>query len=182
MFNDSFHAVESTPAEYRVLVRSLFPADASIRPSISDAEAYAKSLAITTDFKRFTDGKADLPAFLELFKRNFSLLVEKTWVEQADEIKKETLLARLPSFFAKIETEDYADALCDFNVILEELAYLMFGEESRKADFTEYAFRIDHQMGLFWLYGSCISRVRQDDSPVMLRALLMLGICYLTSF
>jgi hypothetical protein len=182
MFNDSVLAVESTPAEYRAIVNSLFPPDPSIHPSMRDAQAYARSLAVEADFKKLTDESSDLGAFLGKFKKNFALLVEKTWVEQADEIKKETLLARLPAFFAKIKNEDYALALRDFNVILEELAYLLFGEESRRKEFTEYAFRIDPQMGLFWLYGACISRVRQDDDTLMLRPLLMLGICYLTSF
>ncbi|MDR0567806.1 MAG: hypothetical protein LBG87_01180, partial [Spirochaetaceae bacterium] len=58
------------------------------------------------------------------------------------------------------EKEDYAQALADFSLILDELAYLFFGAQSRKEDFTEYTFRIDAQMGLFWWYGQQIGTLK----------------------
>jgi hypothetical protein len=70
---------------------------------------------------------------------------------------------------------------------LEELAYLFFGAQSHKDDFTEYTFRIDTQMGLFWWYGGQLVNPRflewaKSAEKEYLEAVLLLGICYLTNF
>ncbi|MDR3324782.1 MAG: hypothetical protein LBS82_02165 [Spirochaetaceae bacterium] len=182
MFSNSPSAERSIPGEYKKAVADLFPIDFTLKPTLAAAEYYAKCLEVDADFTRLIESAADLEAFFPHFKKNFSLLVAKTWVEQADEIRKETLQLRLPGFYAKIEREDYRGALADFSVILEELAYLFFGDQSKKDDFTEYAFRIDAQMGLFWWYSSRLSHIPLDEDPRLLRALLILGICYLSAF
>jgi len=69
-----------------------------------------------------------------------------------------------------------------FNEILNELAYLLFGSQSDKEDFSEYTFRIDAQMGLFWLYGSRLSFFKELKDDKTLWAVLLLGLCYLTNF
>jgi hypothetical protein len=181
MFANSPNVTDSIPPEFRKVTEALFPADPSRKPTLKDAEAYAQSLQIEAAYKTLINSPEDMVPFFIRFKKNFSLLIAKTWVERADEIRKETLQSRLPGFYAKIEREDYSGALKDFSVILEELAYLFFGEQSRKEDFTEYVFRVDSQMGLFWWYGSRLSSVVKDDST-LLRALLILGICYLAGF
>jgi hypothetical protein len=178
MFANSPNAADAIPPEYRKVAEALFPADSLRKPTLKDTEAYAKNLQVEAAYKKLLNSPSEMTSFFTHFKKNFSLLIAKTWVEKADEIRKETLHSRLPGFYAKIEKEDYAGALKDFSVILEELAYLFFGEQSRKEDFTEYAFRIDSQIGLFWWYGSRLARINKDDS-VLLRALLILGICYL---
>jgi hypothetical protein len=95
-------------------------------------------------------------------------------------------LNRIPGFIAGIEQENYSKALGEFGVILEELAYLLFGAQSHKDDFTEYALRIDTQMGLFWWYGGqlekFLSSVPSDVNKDSLLAILLIGICYLTNF
>ncbi|MDR1127472.1 MAG: hypothetical protein LBL06_05025, partial [Treponema sp.] len=75
----------------------------------------------------------------------------------------------------------YQQALADFNQILNNLAFLFFGAQSHKEDFTEYTLRIDTQMGLFWWYGAQLSGIKQTDDEY-LRALLLLGVCYLSNF
>lgn len=182
MFSNSPDAQKSIPGEYKRVVEALFPPDSHTKPTLKAAAAYAKCLEIEADFTRLINSATDLAMFFPHFKKNFSLLIVKTWVEQADEIRKDTLQARLPAFYAKIEQEDYVGALRDFSVILEELAYLFFGDQSKQKDFTEYVFRIDAQMGLFWWYSSRLSRIPHDADPRILRALLILGICYLSAF
>jgi hypothetical protein len=181
MFTNSPNAADSIPSEYRKVAEALFPVNSSRKPTLKDAEIYAKNLQVESAYKKLINSPAELASFFAHFKKNFSLLIAKTWVERADEIRKETLQSRLPGFYAKIEKEDYAGALKDFSVILEELAYLFFGEQSKREDFTEYAFRVDSQIGLFWWYGSRLSRISKDD-PALLRAILILGICYLAGF
>jgi hypothetical protein len=103
-------------------------------------------------------------------------------VEKADEIRKEQLQRRLPILLNFIERGDYRAALEEFGTVLDELAYLFFGAQSLKEDFTEYALRIDTQIGLFWWYGSQIRTQNLEVDDNILRSLLLIGICYLTSF
>ena len=195
---------KTVPEEYRHIAEALFPPEGFCKdqgPSIEAALGFAEILGIGADYKRLLGNVSDpqkssseLPHFLKHFQNNLDLLIQKTWVEKADEARKEQLQDRVPGFIAKIEQEDYQKALADFSIILEELAYLFFGAQSHKEDFTEYTFRIDTQMGLFWWYGGqigalkhtgCCSRSRQCEKAIhvqWLRAVLFLGICYLTNF
>ena len=93
----------------------------------------------------------------------------------------------VPHFITLVEKDDLPRALEEFGAILEELAYLLFGAQSQKDDFAEYALRIDSQMGLFWWYGGQINGARgalwvNNTEKRVLEALLLLGICYLTNF
>jgi hypothetical protein len=120
-------------------------------------------------------------------------------VDKSDEARKDKLQDRLPGFIADIERENYRKALKEFSGILEELSHLLFGAQSYRDDFAEYAFRIDTQMGLFWWYGAQIGRFKpagdgnkekgaapqsgsNDPCKDGLWAVLLLGICYLTNF
>jgi hypothetical protein len=130
-----------------------------------------------------------MKTFLQHFRNNLELLIQKTWVEEADVERKQELEDQIPGLMAKIEGKEYLSALTDFSVILEELAWLFFGPQSRKEDFAEYAFRIDAQMGLFWWYGTQIGRMGkwagqelQAARKPVLRAVLLIGLCYLTNF
>jgi hypothetical protein len=186
-------AISSIPKEYQAASEKLFPHGGyspENGPSIEAARAFAEILGIRADYDRFMDGSAGNGAAGELlgsFQNNLDLLIQKTWVEKADEIRKENLQDRVPIFIGKIEQENYRQALEDFGGILEELAYLFFGAQSGKDDFTEYTFRIDAQIGLFWWYGSqlCGAPVREwikSADKEILKAVLWLGICYLTGF
>ena len=181
------------PREYRGIAEKLFPPNGFSRgkgPSIDAAGAFANILGIGEDYKRlwnnYKTGQA-IGSFLEHFQNNLDLLIQKTWVEKADETRKEDLQDQVPPFIALIENGDYAKALEEFGAILEELAYLFFSAQSQKDDFAEYVLRIDTQMGLFWWYGGQINGakgapwIESVDSNVIY-ALLLLGICYLTNF
>ena len=186
-------ASKALPKEYRAIAEDLFPPGGFAEgknPSIKAADAFADILGIYEDYKQIRDahesGKA-VGEFLDRFQNNLDLLIQKTWVDKADEDRKEKLLDDVLPLIAFIEKEEYSQALEAFGAILEELAYLFFGAQSQKDDFAEYALRIDAQMGLFWWYGGQINGVRgaawvKKADKNVLRALLLLGICYLTNF
>jgi hypothetical protein len=181
---------QSIPEEFRKIAEVLFPPGGfsdGKGPDTAAAAAFADILGIGADYRRLLAenkyGK-EFHRFLVHFQNNLDLLIQKTWVEKADEVRKEKLQDRIPGFIAETETGDYKKALKDFGAVLEELAYLFFGVQSEKDDFTEYALRIDIQMGLFWWYGGqlgCLHAGAGADSE-NLWAVLLIGICYLTNF
>jgi hypothetical protein len=181
------------PEEYRAAAEALFPPASYPGEKVRELEnvkAFAEILGICGEYiKRLESVKksGSLGDLLVSFQNNLALLIQKTWVEKADESRKDDLLDRLPVFVGKIEKGEFPQALEEFGVILEELSYLFFGAESGKDDFTEYTVRIDAQMGLFWWYGGklgCIEGLEwiKSADQDMLLALLLLGICYLADF
>ena len=193
MFTSPPSASKALPREYRSTADKLFPPKGFLRgkgPSIDAAASFAAALGIGEDYKRlwnvYKSGQAT-GDFLERFQNNLDLLIQKTWVEKSDQARKEALLDKVPPFISLIDKGDYAGALEEFGAILEELAYLFFGVQSHKDDFSHYVLRIDPQMGLFWWYGGQINAGREAswmkgiDNNV-LYALLLIGICYLTNF
>ncbi|MDR2808134.1 MAG: hypothetical protein LBB43_03905 [Spirochaetaceae bacterium] len=182
---------KAVPEEYRDCAERLFPRNGvSGRQSLKEAGmAFADLLGIGNDYARLysasgNEKEASIERLLEHFQNNISLLIQKTWVEKVDEERKENLQDRIPGLIELIEQNSYQKAVAEFGVILEELAYLFFGAQSRKDDFTEYTFRIDDQIGLFWWYGSQIAHMREDMvmDDESLRAILLIGLCYLTNF
>ncbi|MCL2213921.1 MAG: hypothetical protein FWC06_01805 [Treponema sp.] len=184
----------SIPSEYRRATERLFPKDGfskGQKPDIKAVSEFAKSLGIGVEYQRLLSldqNSVELRRFLINFQNNINLLIRKTWVEKSDEIRKDSLQDVIPLFMCTIEQADYCKAIEDFSRILDELAYLFFGIQSEKNDFTEYTFRIDAQMGLFWLYGSKLEFLIElyekniDSSDKILWAVLLLGLCYLTNF
>ncbi|GHT86547.1 hypothetical protein FACS1894137_12300 [Spirochaetia bacterium] len=209
MYDYSPHVYELIPLEYRKTVEDLFPSGPSPAgqgPTVRAAENFAGILGIGADYTRLLNTQRsdrDLMQFLGHFQNNLDLLIQKTWVDKSDELRKERLQDRVPEFIADIVRENYRKALKEFSVILGELGRLLFGAQSYRDDFTEYVFRIDTQMGLFWWYGGQIGRFKpvgdgnqpngaaketaprtraNDPCKDGLWAVLLLGICYLTNF
>jgi hypothetical protein len=189
LFNNS-----AIPEEYRKTAENLFPLEgfsAQKSPSLQAAADFAAALGIGTEYNKLlnlikTSGQ-EMGDFLEHFQNNLDLLIQKTWVEKADEERKEILLNEVPGFVDGIEKKNFQQALEEFGAILDELAYLFFGAQSTREDFAEYTFRIDAQMGLFWWYGSqlgCLRKAIKDSltKDESLWAILLIGICYLTNF
>ncbi|MDR0475167.1 MAG: hypothetical protein LBH43_16025 [Treponema sp.] len=182
---------EAVPMEYRIIAEQLFsPENTGPRPVRDNAAAFARALGISADYAKCIEtykNSKDLENVLISFQNNVDLLIQKTWVEESDEDRKDDLHLRLPILVKKIEKENYRAALEEFGVILKELAYLFFGDQSRQNDFTEYTFRIDIQVGLFWWYGGILCSppglewAKSADQGVLL-AVLLLGICYLSNF
>jgi len=202
MFSCPPCASKALPQEFRNSAEALFPPEGFKEgkgPTVESVKAFANNLGIGENYKQLWDvyksgtatgieptkacgPKAGTGEFLEHFQNNLDLLIQKTWVEKAEEIRKENLLDKVPPFIAHIENGSYSAALIEFGDILEELAYLFFGAQCQKNDFTEYVLRIDPVFGLFWWYGGQISGdqgwIKNADRD-MLYALLLLGICYL---
>ena len=182
-------ANRAIPEEYRQIAEAIFPSEGyseGEEPSLEQISDFAEILGLGADYKRLLEAQ-DLGGLLHSFQNNLDLLIQKTWVEKADEIRKENLLDELPDFIVRIEEANYPKALEDFGTILNELAWLFFGGQSNKDDFTEYTFRIDTQIGLFWWYGNQLCSKRAQEwmkgaEKNILKAILLLGICYLTNF
>ena len=182
------------PAEYRKAAERLFSRDGFIwnqKPDLKAIGEFAKVLGIGAEFQRLhilEKNSGDLRKYLQDFQNNLDLLIQKTWVEKSDERRKGKLQDEIPSLMETIEKGDSQKALEEFSSILEELAYLFFGAQSEKDDFTEYTFRIDAQMGLFWWYGGKLAALKEPNKKnsvkddKVLWAILLLGICYLTNF
>ena len=183
----------TVPAEYRKIAEGLFPPEGFSPgqiPDLKTAAGYAEMLGIGADYQRLLTlekKNKELRIYLEHFQNNLDLLIQKTWVEKADETRKEKLQDDIPPFMTLIEQGNFQQALEEFGAILVELAYLFFGTQSTKDDFTEYTFRIDPQFGLFWWYGAQLGRLKKTYINAMpgddtLWAILLIGLCYLTNF
>jgi hypothetical protein len=179
--------------EYRSVAEALFPqhdAAQGQQPDTAAAIKFAEALGIGEEYQRLlgcTKEADELRRFLGRFQNNLDLLIQKTWVEKADELRKGRLLDDVTPFVSCIVQGNFSKAIEAFSSIMAELAYLFFGTQSTKEDFMEYAFRIDEQMGLFWWYGSQLGRLEQADGNIKadeesLRAVLLIGICYLANF
>jgi len=177
------------PDECRAVAEALFPPAGGAASAAAPGD-FADALGAGGEYRRLLGagrGTDEMRKFLGHFQNNLDLLIQKTWVEKTDEARKERLQDRVPPFVELIVAGDFRRATAEFGLILEELAYLLFGSESSGDGFAEYVFRIDTGMGLFWWYGS---RLRSKGGELAdgvadderLWALLLVGICYLTNF
>jgi len=181
----------ATLGEFRGVAEALFPAgDFSPGPGLKSITDFAKALGTDAEYQRLFALKKDdekMRVFLGHFQNNLDLLIQKTWVEKADEARKEKLQDEIPLLIALIKQGDFLGAIEKFGKVLDELAYLFFGAQSAQADFTEYTFRIDPQIGLFWWYGSQLGSLKGTGKNEALNdetlwAVLLIGLCYLTNF
>lgn len=187
------------PGEYRKIAERLFPPggfSSGKAPNLKTAVCFAEALGVGIEYQRLLAleiNSGEMQGFLEHFQNNLDLLIQKTWVEKADERRKEKLQDEAPSLLTTIERGNIPGAIEEFSAIVRELAYLFFGVQSDKEDFDEYAFRIDAQMGLFWWYGGKLSSLMETDDKnahiaasdwddKVCWAVLLLGLCYLTNF
>ena len=115
------------------------------------------------------------------FKKNLTLLIQKTWVEKDDETVKEQVLYNLEQFCVYVEDGKYAEEYSRFSHILTDVVYLMFGPTSKEPVFEEYSLRIDPEFGVFWWYISNLPEVA-DFSNEKSRALLLLGMYFLANY
>ncbi len=115
------------------------------------------------------------------FEKNLGLLVQKTWVEKADESMKEEMLQRIDTLCHNLVNYDYHRALSEFLPVLHDVVYLLFGSLAKQASFLEYAVRIDPDFGFFWFY---INNLPPHDgwSEEKCRAAVLLGIFFLATF
>ncbi len=115
------------------------------------------------------------------FQRNLELLVQKTWVEKADEAMKEDMLFRINALCKNLSRYDYHTSLSEFLPVLHDVVYLLFGSLAKADGFLEYAVRIDPDFGFFWYYINSLP-AHKDWSEEKCRAAVLLGICFLANF
>jgi len=178
------------PDECRRVAEALFPAGGGVPArSFAAVADFAEALGIGTEYRRFlkaVKNNSETVMFLGHFRSNLDLLIRKTWVEQADEERKEQLRGKIEPFMAMVVQGDFRRAAGELCRITNELAYLLFGGDSTGSDFAEYIFRVNTQLGLFWWYASRLgifdSGAAGFDDDEFLWALLLIGICYLANF
>ncbi|MHC6203378.1 hypothetical protein ACYULU_09310 [Breznakiellaceae bacterium SP9] len=182
----------SIPREFRETAENLFPPDLhGSACSLEAVLAFTELLGIEADYQNLLELQKtgrEMHRFLGHFQNNLDLLIQKIWVSQGDIARKERLQAKIPGFIADFEQGNYRYTLAEFGNILNEIFYLFFGRQSYQEDFSEYIFRIDPQIGLFWWYSVQIRRLHSelaaDNTTIKdnLWAILLIGICYLTNF
>lgn len=115
------------------------------------------------------------------FQKNLTLLIQKTWVEKADAELKEQVLYKLSEYCAKISDEKWTEEYPEFLRIISDVVYLMFGSLTKSDDFSEYAFRIDPEFGVFWLYIKTIPE-SCDWKDEKFRIVMLLGMYFLANY
>ena len=151
---------------------------------IQEVNALAVTIARLFDaektFAELLAGNDD-SKLISSFKKNLTLLIQKTWVEKDDETVKEQVLYNLEQFCAYLEAGKYADEYNRFGHILSDVVYLMFGPTSKEPVFEEYSLRIDPEFGVFWWYVQNLPE-KADFSDQKSRALLRLGMYFLANY
>lgn len=151
---------------------------------IQEVNALAVTIARLFDaektFAELLAGNDD-SKLISSFKKNLTLLIQKTWVEKDDETVKEQVLYNLEQFCAYLEAGKYADEYSRFGHILSDVVYLMFGPTSKEPVFEEYSLRIDPEFGVFWWYVQNLPE-KADFSDQKSRALLLLGMYFLANY
>ena len=119
------------------------------------------------------------------FEKNVQLLVDKMWVEKADEDVKEDILYRLRCFCESMQQAEnpaaYADLLPECLGVLHDVVLLLFGRQIDSEGFLEYAIRIDPDFGLFWYYLECLT-VQPRLPAEKARLAIFLGIYFIANF
>lgn len=151
------------------------------------AEALADLLGIPGEFARYLNaakGRASgIHVLRTSFQNNIELLIKKTWVEKSDEIIKDRLGKDIGDFVAMGVDGEWTSALPAFVRVCRQMFFLLFGEQSRKPDFHEYAVRIEPKLGLFFWY---IAELEKQDPARLKEELiedeLLVGMYFIASF
>ncbi|WP_428770276.1 hypothetical protein V1L52_00185 [Treponema sp. HNW] len=118
---------------------------------------------------------------IKSFYNNLTLLVQKTWVEKCDEALKEQVLFHLDGVCAALQEKKYISVYEQFMLLLHDTVYLLFGQQSKKDDFGEYALRIDPDFGVFWQFLQKTSESVPKSENIG-RIYILLGMCFLANY
>ncbi len=144
--------------------------------AFGDQGSFSPNLAVKTAVRDESENKLVIS-----FQKNLELLVQKTWVEKADEALKEEMLFRINTLCNNLTRYDYHTSLSEFLPVLHDVVYLLFGNLARHDSFLEYAVRIDPDFGFFWYYINSLPP-HKDWSEEKCRIAVLLGICFLANF
>lgn len=115
------------------------------------------------------------------FKKNLTLLIQKTWVDQSDVSLKEEILVKLDKYCASVEQGKWSEVFVSFTEILREVICLMFGSMAKSPDFEEYALRIDPEFGIFWWYVKSLPATN-DWTDEKNRAVMAIAMFFLANY
>ena len=150
----------------------------------SDSAEIAKSApVVASQFGSGFDISSDenVKKLITSFKKNLTLLIQKTWVDHSDISLKEEILVKLEKYCASIEEDKWADVFASFTKILDEVIYLMFGSMAKTPDFAEYALRIDPEFGIFWWYVKSLPE-SNDWSNEKNKAVMLIAMFFLANY
>lgn len=116
------------------------------------------------------------------FQKNLTLLIQKTWVEEADADLKDQVLYKLAEYCKVISKGKWSNAYAEFLQIISDVVYLMFGAMTKTDDFMEYALRIDPEFGLFWYYIKSLPTEGAEMDNDKSRVVMMLGMYFLANY
>ena len=116
------------------------------------------------------------------FQKNLSLLIQKTWVEEADADLKEQVLYKLAEYSKVMSKGKWANAYTEFLQIISDVVYLMFGAMTKTEDFIEYALRIDPEFGIFWYYIKSLPTEGVNMDNDKSRVVMLLGMYFLANY
>lgn len=140
----------------------------------SDVEKIAAMFGFAGTFASTEESK-----IIESFNKNLKLLIEKTWVEKSDIALKEQILFQLETLCK--DCSDWSKTYKDFLKILNDAVYLMFGQQTKSEDFTEYSLRIDPGFGIFWWYIKSLPTA-VEWSVEKCRNAVLLGMYFLANY
>ena len=170
-------ALESLPA----FVQSEDPA-AMHEYALQIAEAFGAEPDFAALFEEKTEHRnMREKSTVQSFRKNIELLVQKTWVEKADEAMKEEVLAAIDVLCENLAEQKYCRVLQDLLPVLKDVVYLLFGQASKEAGFLEYAVRVDPDFGFFCFYINSLHSAK-DWPAEKCRAAVLLGLCFLANF
>jgi hypothetical protein len=115
------------------------------------------------------------------FRKNLTLLIEKTWVEKSDIMLKEEVLIKLDKYCTSIESGKWTESFSGFSQMLSDVIYLMFGQMARSPDFEEYSLRIDPEFGIFCWYIQNLPE-SNDWSDEKSKAVLLIAMFFLANY
>lgn len=150
--------------------------------AVKNAVILANVFGTGNNFKKIAENKDDEESkLISSFHKNLVLLIQKTWVEKSDEALKAQVLYSLEEFCKKLSAGKYNNSYPTFFSIVEDVVYLMFGNQTKTKEFDEYALRIDPEFGIFWFYITSLPKETEWAEPKT-RAVLLLAMYFLANY
>lgn len=170
---DSFIEKDVLEAGHLILKES------DIKKVSNSASAIANAFGVDSSILKLD--KSSDEKLISSFINNLTLLIQKTWIEKADTELKEQVLYQLDQFRSLIKLESWDKVYTPFLRIIYDAVYLMFGAQTKKEDFLEYAFRVDPEFGTFWWYIQMLP-LETDWSDEKCRIIVWLGMYFLANY
>ena len=147
----------------------------------SDSSEISKSAVVVAS--QFGSGfdissEENVKKLITSFKKNLTLLIQKTWVEKSDIALKDQLLYQLDVF---LSNKSWKDNYVLFLQLINQAVFLMFGQKPDTPDFAEYTLRIDPEFGIFWWYISNLPP-KTEWSEEKCRLAMLLGMYFLANY